>query len=169
MIRIVTELRQDKTVRDRAVARRHALIGRDDGSARLRSPGLAAAGFVAALAACQSAAPGPGPLELAAEDAALPAMERIALAANRCWFKSGDRAFAAYRLAPELDSFSGRPRILLVARDRPEERPLGVISAEGDPARVEAFGPIMDRPVGIRVAADVRRWAAGDDGCSLPA
>ncbi|ACP25387.1 hypothetical protein NGR_c16220 [Sinorhizobium fredii NGR234] len=102
----------------------------------------------------------------AASSAALPTMERVALGANGCWFKSGDPAFKAYRLAPELNSFSGRPRILLVPRKSPEARPLAVIQAEGHPARLQAFGPLLSEPVGTRITTDVRRWAAGDEGCN---
>lgn len=123
----------------------------------------------AALAGCQSAEPGPGELKFASDKAALPTMERIALAANRCWFKSGDAAFRPYRLAPELNSFSGRPRILIVARDSPESRPLAVIQAEGSPAAVHAFGPLMGEPAGNRIAADLKRWGAGSDACGTTA
>ena len=114
----------------------------------------------AALAGCQTKTPAPK-----GDSAALPTMERVALGANRCWFKSGDAAFKAYRLAPELNSFSGRPRILLVHSHSPETRPLLVVQAEGNPARLDAFGPLMGEAVGTRVATDVRRWAAGDKGC----
>lgn len=125
-------------------------------SARLLLP-LAVA---AALAACQTKTPAPK-----ANDGALPTMERVALGANACWFKSGDPAFKAYRLAPELNSFSGRPRILIVHRNSPESRPLLVVQAEGSPARLDAFGPMMSEPVGARIATDVKRWAAGGKGC----
>lgn len=114
------------------------------------------------VAGCQSNRPAAS----AASSAALPTMERIALGASGCWFKSGDPAFKAYRLAPELNSFSGRPRILIVPARSPEARPLAVIQAEGQPARLEAFGPLFSEPVGTRMSADVRRWAAGDRGCS---
>ncbi|CAN7368826.1 hypothetical protein LJR235_002122 [Pararhizobium sp. LjRoot235] len=117
---------------------------------------------IAALAAgCQSASP-PAPAQ---STAALPTMERVALGANACWFKSGDAAFKPYRLAPELNSFSGRPRILLVKRNSPESRPLAVVQAEGHPARLQAFGPLFNEAVGARMATDVKRWAAGDTGC----
>lgn len=120
-------------------------------------PPLAAALLVAA---CQSKTPAPS-----AGSAALQTMERVALGANACWFKSGDPAFKAYRLAPELNSFSGRPRILVVHRQSPEARPLLVVQAEGSPARLDAFGPLMGEPVGTRIATDVKRWAAGGKGC----
>ncbi|MFC6444153.1 hypothetical protein [Shinella zoogloeoides] len=115
---------------------------------------------VAALAGCQPKTPAPRP-----NGGALPTMERVALGANSCWFKSGDPAFKAYRLAPELNSFSGRPRILVVHRNSPESRPLLVVQAEGSPARLDAFGPLMSEPVGARITTDVNRWAAGGKGC----
>jgi hypothetical protein len=125
-------------------------------SAKLLLPLVAAA----ALTACQTKTPPPK-----ASGGALPTMERIALGANSCWFKSGDAAFKAYRLAPELNSFSGRPRILVVHRNSPESRPLLVVQAEGSPAKLDAFGPLMAEPVGARIATDVKRWAAGGKGC----
>jgi hypothetical protein len=121
----------------------------------------AALAAAASLTACQSTPPAPK-----ANTAALPTMERIALGANGCWFKSGDAAFKTYRLAPELNSFSGKPRILVVPRRSPESRPLLVVQAEGNPARLSAFGPLMDEPVSSRIAGDVKRWAAGGTGCS---
>ncbi|OLP61386.1 hypothetical protein BJF93_00085 [Xaviernesmea oryzae] len=115
------------------------------------------------LPACQASAPAPKMSTV--NMAALPTMERVALAANRCWFKSNDPAFKAYRLAPELNSFSGRPRILLVRRNAPEARPLAVVQAEGQPARMQAFGPLFAEPIGPRMTGDIRRWATGEAGC----
>ena len=119
-----------------------------------------------ALTGCQSSAPGPGSIRVQASDRALPVMERMALAASRCWFKSGGSAFRAYRLAPELSSYTGRPRILLVPAGRPEDRPLAVIEAQGDPATVQAYGPLLSAPLGNRIAADVRNWTAGSTNCA---
>ncbi|GAB1581852.1 hypothetical protein [Phyllobacterium phragmitis] len=128
---------------------------------------LLAIAALSALAACQSEKkPGPGGLALSSEHTALATMERVALAANSCWFKSKDPTFRPYRLAPELNSFSGRPRILVVPAKNPGDRPLLVVQAEGHPTRVEAFGPLMHQSSGNRIASDVRRWAAGDSGCS---
>ncbi|MBB3526838.1 hypothetical protein [Rhizobium sp. BK456] len=119
------------------------------------------AALAAMFAACQSTPAPTGP-----NRAALPTMERVALGANACWFKSGDPAFAAYKLAPELNSFSGRPRILLVHKGSPESRPLLVVQAEGSPSHVQAFGPMMSEPVAGRIAADVNRWSGGSKACS---
>jgi lysylphosphatidylglycerol synthetase-like protein (DUF2156 family) len=113
------------------------------------------------LASCQREAP-----RQAVNGAALPTMERVALAANACWFKSGDSAFKSYRLAPELTSFSGRPRILIVPRNSPESRPLLVVQAEGNPAKLAAFGPLLDSGLNSRITADVNRWSKGNKSCS---
>lgn len=98
--------------------------------------------------------------------APLPIMERVAVGANNCWFKSNDPAFKPYRLAPELNSFTGRPRILIVPRNSPESRPMLVVQAEGSPAKLDAFGPIMGTPLSARIETDVKRWANGSKACS---
>lgn len=123
--------------------------------------GLAAIASLLAITGCQS----PRPEAPTRDTAALATMERVALGANKCWFKSGDAAFKSYRLAPELNSFSGRPRILLVKRNSPEARPLAVVQAEGHPARLQAFGPLFDEPIGTRMAKDIRHWAGGAEDC----
>lgn len=119
------------------------------------------AGLASLIVACQSSTPARAP-----DRTALSTMERVALGANSCWFKSGDPAFAAYKLAPELNSFSGRPRILVVHKGSPESRPLLVVQAEGNPAKMQAFGPMMSEPVAGRIAADVTRWSGGGKSCS---
>lgn len=121
---------------------------------------------VGALAACQS---GPGQVALGGGSDALPTMQRISSAAQDCWFRSKAPEFSGYRLADELNSYSGRPRILLVPAHSPESRPLLVVQAEGNPAKVQAFGPLMQKPVGSRIAADVKHWAAGGSSCSASA
>lgn len=119
------------------------------------------AGLALALSSCQRETPRPQ-----VNGAALPTMERVALGANSCWFKSNDPAFKSYRLAPELNSFSGRPRILIVPRNSPEARPLLVVQAEGNPAKLAAFGPLLDGGLNSRISADVNRWATGSKSCS---
>ena len=117
---------------------------------------------LAVLASCSSTSkPVPAPTL-----GALPVMERVALGANRCWFKSRDPMFTAYKLAPELNSFSGTPRILLVKAHSPESRPLLVVQASGTPAKMSAFGPLMDQPaISARVHKDVNHWVRGGKGC----
>ena len=103
---------------------------------------------------------------VALEIGALPVMERVALGANRCWFKARDPAFKPYRLAPELKSFTGTPRILIVKKNAPESLPLLVIQAQGSPAKLAAFGPLMqDATINARVNKDVNNWARGGKDC----
>lgn len=116
----------------------------------------------ALLAACSAKEKPVAALEIGA----LPVMERVALGANRCWFKSKDPAFTAYRLAPELNSFTGTPRILIVKKHSPESRPLLVIQAQDHPAKLDAFGPLMsDTAIHARVNKDVNHWARGGKNC----
>lgn len=122
----------------------------------------AALSSLALLAACSSSKTPVSAISVGA----LPVMERVALGANRCWFKSKDPMFAAYKLAPELNSFSGTPRILLVKKHAPESRPLLVVQATGTPAKMSAFGPLMgEAAISARVHKDVNHWARGGSGC----
>ncbi|MDZ7874204.1 MAG: hypothetical protein U5N27_14360 [Rhizobium sp.] len=118
---------------------------------------VAAAGLVA----CKPEAPRPP----ASGQSALDIMEKVAVAANRCWFKSGDAAFKTYQLSPELSSFSGRPRILLVRKGSRDDRPVLVVQAEGKPPRLDAFGPLLNEDVAPRIRQDVVRWANGRNDC----
>jgi hypothetical protein len=132
---------------------------------------LAGAGLLVALAflsACQSAPSRPAPAG-AGKSAALRNMEQVAIAAHRCWFAANDPAFRAYSFANELNSFSGRPRFLLVPKGNYGGRPLLVVQAEGASGRVTAFGPLMDGPQGGRISGDINRWAAGSSACSSAA
>jgi len=96
---------------------------------------------------------------------ALPLMEHITLNAQSCWFKSRTADFKPYRLAPELHSFSGRPRMLLVPYANPAARPLLVVEASGDPAQISAYGPLMKDKTGKRIARDLERWLTGSTSC----
>jgi hypothetical protein len=125
--------------------------------------GLLAA--LAALAACQSS-PSRSVSDGAGKSAALRSMERVAIAAHRCWFAANDPAFRGYSFANELNSFSGRPRFLLVPKGNFGGRPLLVVQAQGPAGKVSAFGPLMDGPEGKRISADIDRWAAGNQECA---
>ncbi len=125
--------------------------------------------FVAAIAAlmlsaCQSGSRPDGAAS-GGKSAALLTMEQVAIAAHKCWFASKDPAFRPYRMANELNSFSGRPRFLLVPAKNYEAKPLLVVQAEGQSRRVDVFGPLMSETLSARISADVRRWASGDSGC----
>lgn len=127
-----------------------------------------AASLAVVLAACQSKAPTTA-LAQPGKSAALRSMEQVALAAQTCWFASKDPGFRTYRMSNELGSFSGRPRFLIVPAKSMESRPLLVVQAEGNPARVQSFGPLLDGPGGGRISADLERWSKGDSSCGSAA
>ena len=124
--------------------------------------------LISALSACQSSTPqtaGSG----SGKSASLRTMEQIAIAAHKCWFASKDPAFKAYRMANELNSFSGQPRFLLVPAKNYGGLPLLVVQAHGGTRKVETFGPLLTEKLGPRISADIKRWEAGDTACSAAA
>lgn len=123
------------------------------------------------LSACQSNAS--RVLSLKSEARPTDIIVGIAKTAQSCWFASGDPAFAAYRLADEVNSYSGRPRLLLVPRNDPSALPALVIQAEtkgstasGTFSDVQAYGPLLSSPQASRITADVRRWTTGGTSCA---
>lgn len=118
-----------------------------------------------ALGGCASAPEPDAPPAAVRADAGLDRLERLTLNANRCWFKSQDPAFAAYSLAPELSSFSGRPRFLLVPRGQIEARPLLVVEGRSGSGAIDTYGPLMNEPISARITADLARWRSGTNAC----
>jgi len=101
------------------------------------------------------------------------AVADIAKVVQKCWFQSGDKAFAAYRMANEVSSHSGKPRILLVPRRNPGGLPLLVVQAEnkgttstGRFTNINAFGPLLNTSERDRILGDVNRWSRGDTQCT---
>ena len=101
------------------------------------------------------------------------AVANLAKIAQRCWFKSGDKAFKPYRMANEVSSFAGQPRFLLVPRKNPGGLPLLVVQAErkgstasGQFTNINAFGPLIQGSNGPRILSDVSRWNKGDTKCT---
>jgi hypothetical protein len=129
----------------------------------LASAALIAA--LAALAACQSKPSAPVS-QPSGKSAALRNMEMVAKAAHKCWFASRDPAFRDYSFANELNSFTGRPRFLLVPKGNFGGRPLLVVQAEGNAGQVTAFGPMLDTAAAPRISADIERWRRGNDSCA---
>lgn len=134
---------------------------------RISANGILTAAALSALAifaaSCQSKR---APVATLTEShTALSMMERVAVAAHGCWFKSSDPAFSRYTMAPELNSFTGRPRFLVVDRNQPTGRPVLVVQAEGNPAKLAAFGPLMNGPQQARISSDITRWATGTKSC----
>jgi hypothetical protein len=120
-----------------------------------------------ALASCQStprSTPAPS-----GKSASLLSMEQVAIAAHKCWIASKDPAFKPYQMANELNSFSGTPRFLLVPAKHYGGKPLLVVQAKGNSSRVDAFGPLLDGPLGSRIGSDIARWQAGNPACAAAA
>ncbi len=108
------------------------------------------------VAACQSGRPAAP----AASSAALPTMERVALGASGCWFKSGDAAFKAYRLAP-------RTQLLLRTPAHPDcpAQITGIAPASRGRGRGSTRPPAGLRPVDERARRDAHRRGCAPLGC----
>lgn len=93
---------------------------------------------------------------------------RIAENVRACWFGGAKPAFAQYSYAPELNSFSNRPRVLIVRKVDPGGLPKLVIeaSASGHGASVKLFGPLMASAEAPAIKRDVERWTAGATDCT---
>ena len=131
-----------------------------------RRGGRCAALAVLLLAGCQTA-----PTDyLAFEARREPVNVAAGIAENvgACWFGGGRPAFAELSYAPELASYSNRPRVLIVQKADPTGLPLLVIEAvEADRgASVKLFGPLMASAEAPAIRRDVERWAGGASGCS---
>lgn len=127
-------------------------------------------GFVATLAALSALSAcgtdGSDGSAASAGDTGLDRLERLTLNADRCWFDSGDPVFADYSLAPELSSFSGRPRFLIVPEGQPEARPLLVVEGFSGSSEILTYGPLLGEDIGRRIEADLNRWKAGSNACA---
>lgn len=133
---------------------------------------IATALLLPALAACQMGGPS-RILSLKSQTGPTDIILAIGKAAQTCWFAKNETAFATYRLADEVNSHSGRPRLLLVPKHDPSALPVLVIQAEtkGDAASgtysdVQAYGPLLSSPHASRITGDVQRWASGDMSCA---
>jgi hypothetical protein len=119
------------------------------------------------VAACQSAPPKDYVEFRAAQDPVTVAA-RITESVGACWFGGGRSAFAGYSYAPELTSYSNRPRVLIVPKEEPHGLPKLVVEAsraEGGTS-VRVFGPLMGSAEGPAISRDVERWAGGAAGCA---
>jgi hypothetical protein len=112
------------------------------------------------VTACQSKAPPSAPSAATPEAHAL--ARTIADSMGRCWFGPGETAFAGYIYSPEPNAVV--PRVLIVRKDQPAERPVLVVEATGA-STVSSYGPLMQTN-GARINADLNRWAKGNTSCS---
>ncbi len=123
-------------------------------------PYLAIAGLMA-LAGCQQTG------SMRNSESPRSMMVRVASQAQACWFKRNDPAFAEFRMATELNSHSGRPRILIVPKNNPAGLPKLVVQAQRNAGitGVATFGPLLDSDNGARIQNDVSKWAGGSKSC----
>lgn len=133
---------------------------------RLRPVTISAAVILVAslplLAACQATKEEEAPSTSNAATYAL--TKRIGDAIAKCWFdEAGVATFGKYAYTPEPGN--SPPRILLVPKATPTERPVLVVEAIAA-AQVNLYGPLLDSPAGPRIRGDVDRWAKGGDTCS---
>lgn len=113
------------------------------------------------LAACQSTVPAPSDATASQEAHAL--ARKIGETIGRCWFAPGETAFAGYIYSPEPNAV--QPRVLIVRKDQPAERPLLVIETRGARS-VSTYGPLLDTPTATRIRTDLQRWADGSESCA---
>ena len=123
------------------------------------------------LAACQTGSPSAS-LSIKTKETPVNAITSIARTAQKCWFKSGDKAFNGMRMSNEVNSYAGRPRILLVKRSDPNGLPLLVVQAEtkgdttsGTFTNIQTFGPLLQTNNGKRITDDVSRWSKKNTNC----
>ncbi|MBD0416627.1 hypothetical protein [Oryzicola mucosus] len=135
---------------------------------RVKFTFVAVLAALVSLSACQSEKQTPAPAPTG-KSAALRSMEQVAIAAHKCWFASKDPAFRNYRMANELNSFTGTPRFLVVPAKNYGGLPALVVQARGNSSQVETFGPLLSQSVGSRINADIARWRSGDAGCGIAA
>ncbi len=94
-------------------------------------------------------------------------MAEVATQVQACWFRSKDKRFAKYTLSPELNSYAGRPRILLVPRGRQSALPVLVAQAERVNGQTvfSSYGPLVGQTGGAALQGDLSRWASGERTC----
>lgn len=123
---------------------------------------IGAASFAALVAACQSStAPTSAPAQASPQAHAL--ARTIGENIGRCWFAPGETAFAGFIYSPEPNAVV--PRVLIVRKAQPAERPVLVIEATGA-ASISTYGPLLQPPNGGRIQADLDRWTKGGTSCS---
>ena len=118
------------------------------------------------LSACQLGGPSDG-LNLTTSTRPITLVASIGKSIQKCWFKSKDPVFRGFRMANEANSLSGRPRLLLVPKNKPTGLPSLVVQAEkvNGATKVQVFGPLLSTNAGKAISADLRNWTAGLTTC----
>jgi hypothetical protein len=117
------------------------------------------------LAGCQSAPK--DYVEIRAPQDPVTVASHIADNIGTCWFSGKRSSFADYSYAPELTSYSNRPRVLIVPKNEPHGLPQLVVEASAAKrgTSVKLFGPMLASGEAAAIHADVARWAGGASGC----
>lgn len=131
------------------------------------SKGIISCSALLALSACLSGGePIGGPLNGEFEgDDAVSVLQNINSRGLQCWIKSGDKEFKGFALVPELDTRSGRPRILVVKSGQAQGLPQLVIEASGKPIKISTFGPLTQERLSGRINRDIIAWNTGRTSC----
>ena len=121
---------------------------------------------LATLPACQSGGPGDA-ISMTLATPPLTLIASIGKTIQHCWYKHGTNNFSKYRLANESNSYSGRPRLLLVPKHNPRGLPALVIQAEktGAKSTLQAYGPLLSSNLGKQISSDLKKWATGSTTC----
>ena len=94
-------------------------------------------------------------------------MIRVAKQVQACWFAKSDAAMKGYKMAVEINSYAGKPRILIVPHNNPGGLPKLVAQAESLKGKTSftTFGPLLATEDGPRLDASLRAWARGSRSC----
>ena len=95
-------------------------------------------------------------------------MVRVAKRMQACWFKGKDPAFKKYKMATEINSYAGKPRVLIVPKNKPTGLPKMVVQAERIGGRnvLTSFGPLTQSSNGGRLTSAIRKWERGGTSCA---
>ena len=126
---------------------------------RILVPALVAAG----LAACQSGGASTPAANVPASNEAHNLARAVGNTMAQCWFAPGETAFAGYIYSPEPNAVT--PRVLIVPKSQPAERPVLVVEAKGA-STLDSYGPLLGGPNAGRIRADLDRWSKGSTSCS---
>lgn len=118
------------------------------------------------LPACQTGGPVEG-LHLTTGTTPVVIIAAIGKSMQKCWFKTGNPVFKVFRLANESNSYAGRPRLLLVPKNKPTGLPSLVVQAEkaNGATKIQAFGPLLSTKSGQFISSDLKNWASGSSAC----
>jgi len=143
----------------------------DKSTCRKMSVGIVSLSALFALSGCLSGGePVAGPLSGEFEgNSAVGVLQNINKRALTCWIKSGDKDFEGFALVPELDTRSGRPRILIVKNGQAQGLPQMVIEASGNPVKINTYGPLTQQRLSGRINSDIIAWNTGRTGCAAGA